>query len=179
MQVAGSVSISGILDRVLQRRRWAHIVETRRDGVFRAICGVALLAKGACHSLRNASCSSSRKNRRRGPEGLDQRFLRYNRFGATDSLFSRSGEELHESPPFHAKKPMTGLPTASISPALTPEQKLSGDMLLFSTGLMVFASVLWLAVYWSFGQRFSTLIPLVFQGISVLSIVLYLRTKKL
>jgi adenylate cyclase len=52
-------------------------------------------------------------------------------------------------------------------------------MLLFSTGLMVFASVLWLAVYWSFGQRFSTLIPLVFQGISVLSIVLYLRTKKL
>src|SRR6202521_4289580 len=81
MQAAGSVSISGILDRVLQRRRWAHIVETRRDGVQapalpvrtyygararragarRAICSVALLAKGAGHSLRNASCSSSRK----------------------------------------------------------------------------------------------------------------------
>src|ERR1700693_1175640 len=61
MKAAGSMSISGMLDRVLQRRRWAHIVETRRDGVFRAICGVALLAKGAGHSLRNASCSSSRK----------------------------------------------------------------------------------------------------------------------
>src|ERR1700693_4176136 len=70
MQVAGSVSISGILDRVLQRRRWAHIVETRRDGVFRAICCVALLAKGAGHSLRNASCSSSRKTAVAAPRDL-------------------------------------------------------------------------------------------------------------
>jgi hypothetical protein len=32
--------------------------------------------------------------------------------------------------------------------SLTPEQKLAGDMLLFSTGLMMLASVLWLAIYW-------------------------------
>src|ERR1700693_5267912 len=70
MQAAGSVSISGILDRVLQRRRWAHIVETRRDGVFRGICGVVLLAKGAGHSLRNASCSSSRKTSVAAPRDL-------------------------------------------------------------------------------------------------------------
>src|ERR1700686_2441729 len=70
MQVAGSVSISGILDRVLQRRRWSHIVETRRDGVFRAICGVALLAKGVDHSLRNASCSSSRETAVAAPRDL-------------------------------------------------------------------------------------------------------------
>jgi class 3 adenylate cyclase len=62
---------------------------------------------------------------------------------------------------------------------LSPEEKLSGDMLLFSTGLMVFASVLWLAVYWSLGQRFSTLIPLTFQFISVCTIVFYLKTRKL
>ena len=62
---------------------------------------------------------------------------------------------------------------------LSPEEKLSGDMLLFSTGLMMFASVLWLAVYWSFGQRFSTLIPLTFQFISVCTIVFYLKTRKL
>jgi class 3 adenylate cyclase len=61
----------------------------------------------------------------------------------------------------------------------TPDQKLSGDMLLFSTGLMVFASVLWLAIYWSFGQRFSTLIPLTFQGLSVCTIIFYLKTRKL
>jgi class 3 adenylate cyclase len=65
------------------------------------------------------------------------------------------------------------------SNVLTPEQKLAGDMLLFSTGLMMFASVLWLAIYWSFGQRFSTSIPLVFQGLSTCTIIFYLRTKKL
>ena len=63
--------------------------------------------------------------------------------------------------------------------ALTPDQKLAGDMLLFSTGLMMFASVLWLAIYWSFGKTFSTTIPLVFQGLSTCTIVFYLRTKKL
>ena len=63
--------------------------------------------------------------------------------------------------------------------SLTPEQKLAGDMLLFSTGLMMFASVLWLAIYWSFGKTFSTTIPLVFQGLSTCTIIYYLRTKKL
>jgi len=62
---------------------------------------------------------------------------------------------------------------------LTPEQKLAGDMLLFSTGLMMFSSVLWLAIYWSFGTRFSTTIPLVFQGLSTCTIIFYLRTKNL
>lgn len=52
-------------------------------------------------------------------------------------------------------------------------------MLLFSTGLMVFASVLWLAIYWSLGRRYSTLIPLTFQGLSVCTIVFYLKTRKL
>ena len=65
------------------------------------------------------------------------------------------------------------------SERLSPDEKLSGDMLLFSTGLMMFAAVLWLAVYWSFGQRFSTLIPLTFQFISVCTIVFYLKTRKL
>ena len=45
---------------------------------------------------------------------------------------------------------------------LSPEEKLAGDMLVFSTALMMVASMLWLANYWSFGQRYSTLIPMVF-----------------
>lgn len=65
------------------------------------------------------------------------------------------------------------------SGALTPDQKLAGDMLLFSTGLMMFASVLWLVIYWGFGKTFSTTIPLVFQGLSTCTIIFYLRTKKL
>ncbi len=68
---------------------------------------------------------------------------------------------------------------AKNSGILTPEQKLAGDMLLFSTGLMMFASVLWLAIYWSLGQRFSTSIPLVFQALSTCTIIFFLRTKKL
>ncbi|MCE2989109.1 MAG: adenylate/guanylate cyclase domain-containing protein, partial [Nitrosomonadaceae bacterium] len=66
-----------------------------------------------------------------------------------------------------------------LNKSLTPEQKLAGDMLLFSTGLMMFASVLWLAIYWSFGQRLSTTIPLIFQGLSTCTIIFYLRTRKL
>ena len=61
----------------------------------------------------------------------------------------------------------------------TLDQKLAGDMLLFATGLMMFASVLWLAIYWSFGKTFSTTIPLVFQGLSTCTIIFYLRTRKL
>ena len=76
-----------------------------------------------------------------------------------------------------SSKPL--IPGAGMATALSPEEKLSGDMLLFSTGLMMFASVLWLAVYWSFGQRFSTLIPLTFQLVSVCTIVFFLKTRKL
>ena len=62
---------------------------------------------------------------------------------------------------------------------LTPEEKLAGDMLVFSTALMMVASMLWLAIYWSFGQRFSTLIPLLFLLASLCMIVFFLKTRKL
>ena len=62
---------------------------------------------------------------------------------------------------------------------LSPEEKLAGDMLVFSTALMMVASMLWLAIYWSFGQRFSTLIPLVFLLASLCTIVFFLKTREL
>ena len=62
---------------------------------------------------------------------------------------------------------------------LSPEEKLAGDMLVFSTALMMVASVLWLAIYWSFGQRYSTLIPLAFLLSSLCTIVFFLKTRKL
>ena len=62
---------------------------------------------------------------------------------------------------------------------LSPEEKLAGDMLVFSTALMMVASMLWLAIYWSFGQRFSTLIPLIFLLASLCTIVFFLKTRKL
>ncbi len=62
---------------------------------------------------------------------------------------------------------------------LSADQKLSGDMLLFASGLMMFASVLWLAIYWSLGQRFSTTIPLVFQGLCGISMAVFYRKRHL
>ena len=62
---------------------------------------------------------------------------------------------------------------------LSPEEKLSGDMLVFSTALMMVASMLWLAIYWSFGQRYSTLIPMVFLLASLCTIVFFLKTRQL
>ena len=62
---------------------------------------------------------------------------------------------------------------------LTPEEKLSGDMLMLTTGFMMCAAALWLAIYWSMGYQYSTAIPLVFQGLSFVIIMLYLRSRRL
>ena len=62
---------------------------------------------------------------------------------------------------------------------LTPEEKLSGDMLLLTTAAMVVAAMLWLAIYWSMGYQYSTAIPLLFQALSVVTMGLYLRYRTL
>lgn len=64
-------------------------------------------------------------------------------------------------------------------PTLSAEEKLSGDMLVLTTGLMVLASVLWLSIYWSMGQQFSVSISLAFQALSAGTIAFYLKTRKL
>ena len=72
------------------------------------------------------------------------------------------------------------LPEGLLPPReMSPEEKLSGDMLVLTTGLMVLASVLWLAIYWSMGQQFSVSITLAFQALSAGTITFYLRTRKL
>ena len=65
------------------------------------------------------------------------------------------------------------------SPALSPEEQLSGDMLMLTTGFMMCAAMLWLAVYWSMGYQYSTAIPLIFQGLSALTIWLYYKYRRL
>src|SRR5512135_1835962 len=62
---------------------------------------------------------------------------------------------------------------------LTPEEKLSGDMLMLTTGFMMCAAALWLAVYWSMGYQYSTAIPLIFQGLSFVTITLYWKLRRL
>ncbi len=68
---------------------------------------------------------------------------------------------------------------SALERGLSAEERLAGDMLVFSTALMMVASMLWLAIYWSFGQRFSTLIPLIFLLSSLCTIVFFLKTRKL
>jgi adenylate cyclase len=64
-------------------------------------------------------------------------------------------------------------------PPMTPEEKLSGDMLMLTTGFMMCAAALWLAIYWSMGYQYSTAIPLVFQGLSFVTIALYWKYRRL
>ncbi len=74
---------------------------------------------------------------------------------------------------------LSGADSSTRPAVLTPEEKLSGDMLMLTTGFMMCAAALWLAIYWSMGYQYSTAIPLVFQGLSVGTIALYWRYKRL
>jgi len=62
---------------------------------------------------------------------------------------------------------------------LSAEEQLSGDMLMLTTGFMMCAAMLWLAIYWSMGYQYSTAIPLLFQGLSAITIWLYYKFRKL
>ncbi len=72
-----------------------------------------------------------------------------------------------------------GAPSKATVAPLTPEQQLSGDMLMLTTGFMMCAAMLWLAIYWSMGYQYSTAIPLIFAGISAVLVVLYHRYRRL
>jgi adenylate cyclase len=63
-------------------------------------------------------------------------------------------------------------------PSMTPEEKLSGDMLLLTSGFMMCAAALWLAVYWSAQSPYSIKVPLLFQGLVAATVLLYWKTRK-
>jgi class 3 adenylate cyclase len=62
---------------------------------------------------------------------------------------------------------------------LSAEEQLSGDMLMLTTGFMMCAAMLWLAIYWSMGYQYSTAIPLIFQGLSAVTIWAYYKYRKI
>ena len=53
------------------------------------------------------------------------------------------------------------------------QEKLNKTLLIFACGLMGFGSVLWLALYWAMGIKFSSTVPLLYLCISVVSLVYY------
>jgi class 3 adenylate cyclase len=70
-------------------------------------------------------------------------------------------------------------PQVAAAPALSAEEKLSGDMLMLTTGFMMCAAALWLAIYWSLGHQYSTTIVLLFMGLSVVTMALYWKLRQL
>ncbi|WP_301103245.1 adenylate/guanylate cyclase domain-containing protein [Propionivibrio sp.] len=72
---------------------------------------------------------------------------------------------------------LDGFRSAGILPSDSGELRLQKSLLIFATGLISFASMLWLFIYWQLGPQFSSTIPFVFQLLLVGNLVVYLRTK--
>lgn len=56
------------------------------------------------------------------------------------------------------------------------QERLNKTLLIFACGLMGFGSVLWLALYWAMGIRFSSTVPLCYLALSASSLAYYLKT---
>ena len=69
------------------------------------------------------------------------------------------------------------LRNAGIRPGDSAELRLQKSLLTFATGLISFASILWLFIYWQLGARISSTIPFVFQLLLVSNLVIYLKTR--
>jgi uncharacterized membrane protein len=72
---------------------------------------------------------------------------------------------------------MQKFPVVSEATPYAQEDKLHRDLLIFACAFMNLAVVLWLAIYWIMGLHFSTTVPLVYQVISVASLVYFLKSK--
>jgi adenylate cyclase len=67
------------------------------------------------------------------------------------------------------------LRTAGINPQDSDEERLNKSLLMFATGLVCVASMLWLVIYWSLGPKLSATLPFAFQVLLALNLVLYIR----
>ena len=54
------------------------------------------------------------------------------------------------------------------------QDKLHKTLAIFACGLMGFGAMLWLAIYWAMGIKFSATVPLVYLVVSAASLILYL-----
>jgi len=66
--------------------------------------------------------------------------------------------------------------TAGILPSDSEDLRLQKSLLIFATGLISFASMLWLFIYWQLGPQFSSTIPFLFQILLVGNFFVYLKT---
>ena len=71
---------------------------------------------------------------------------------------------------------LEGVRRAGILPTDSEDLRLQKSLLIFATGLISFASVLWLFIYWQLGPKFSSTIPFAFQLLLVGNLLVYLKT---
>ena len=69
------------------------------------------------------------------------------------------------------------LGAAAIDESDSEELKLRKTLLMFASGLMNLAAILWLLIYWWMGLKLPTSIPLGFQVVSAAVLAIYLRTR--
>jgi adenylate cyclase len=69
------------------------------------------------------------------------------------------------------------LRSGGIEPSDTTEQRLNKSLLMFATGLVSVASMLWLAIYWALGPQLSSTFPLIFQLLLVVNVLRYTQTR--
>lgn len=73
---------------------------------------------------------------------------------------------------------MNKLPEITAGTTDTQEERLRKNLLVFACAFMNLAVMLWLAIYWTMGLNFPANVPLIYQLISVASLVYYFRTKR-
>jgi adenylate cyclase len=66
---------------------------------------------------------------------------------------------------------------AAVDESDSEELRLRKTLLMFASGLMNMAAFVWLALYWIMGLKLPTTIPLLYQLISVIILVVYLKTR--
>ena len=69
---------------------------------------------------------------------------------------------------------MVSLGRRVISSEDSEQEKLNKTLAIFASGLMGFGAMLWLAIYWAMGIKFSATVPLSYLVISAVSLGLYL-----
>ena len=65
---------------------------------------------------------------------------------------------------------------AGILPTDSGEVRLQKSLLIFATGLISFASMFWLFIYWQLGPQISSTIPFLFQLLLIGNLAFYLKT---
>lgn len=69
------------------------------------------------------------------------------------------------------------LAQSAVEPGDDEDLRLRKSLLVFANALMNAAAMVWLAIYWGMGMRLPTEIPLTYQVLSTLILVIYLRTR--